>query len=244
MKNFLILGATSAIAQAFCRQVAPRDARFWIVGRNPSRLQSVAADLLARGAASAECAIFATGDYTALQTALAAGFAHLGPVDVFLAAQGILPDHAACEADPSALTELLTVNTLELMQASLLVATRFEQQGHGRLVLLGSVAGDRGRLNNYLYGTTKAALDPFCEGLRQRLEPAIQVLLVKPGPVDSPMTAHLAKSPLFTTPEKVAADILRALRSRRGLLYSPFFWRWIMAIIRLLPRRIVKRLKA
>ncbi|AKC81654.1 hypothetical protein IMCC26134_00650 [Verrucomicrobia bacterium IMCC26134] len=244
MKNHLILGATSAIAQAYCRMHAGEDTRFWLIGRNQSRLDAVAADLLTRGAASATVRTCVNGDYAGLEAALGDGFRALQAFDVFLAAQGTLPDHAACENDARLTAEVMQVNTIEVMQAALFVAKRFESRRAGSCVIIGSVAGDRGRRSNYIYGASKAALDTFCEGLRQRLLPAVQVLLVKPGPVDSPMTALLAKTALFTTPEKVAADISAAIRRRSATIYSPGHWRVIMFLIRLLPRQIVKRLQA
>jgi len=244
MKRILILGATSAIAQAFCRLHAGPQTSFWLIGRSEARLGAVAADLLARGAASVTVRVIAPEDPSDLERALVEGFDRHEAFDIFLAAQGTLPDQAECEKEPRLVGEVMRVNTVELMQAALLVAARFEARGVGSCVILGSVAGDRGRRSNYVYGASKAALDTFCEGLRQRLSPAVQVLFVKPGPVDSPMTAHLAKTPLFTTPEKVATDITRALGGKSATLYSPGYWRLIMTIIRLLPRKIVKGLKA
>lgn len=244
MKTFLIFGATSAIAQAFCRAHSSPESSFWLVGRNAGRLLEVAADLRARGVASVEVRAVAVGDSGALEAALEAGFKRHGAFDVFLAAQGMLPDQEACEQDARLLWQVLQVNTVEVMQATHFVAAHFESRRAGICVIIGSVAGDRGRRGNYVYGASKAALDTFCEGLRQRLLPDVGVVLVKPGPVDTPMTAHLPKTPLFTTPEKVASDITRAIQRRAATIYSPGRWRWIMMIIRLLPRQIVKRLQA
>lgn len=244
MKNFLILGATSAIAQAWCRSQAAPDAHFWLVGRNEARLSAVAADLLARGSGSATVQTYITGDYAGLDAALGEGFRAHAHFDVFLAAQGVLPDQTACEKDPRLADEVMQVNTIEIMQAALIVAGHFETRGGGACVIIGSVAGDVGRRTNYVYGASKAALDVFCEGLRQRLMPTVPVLFVKPGPVDSPMTSHIQKTALFTTPEKVAASINKGIRNQSAVIYSPNHWRLIMTIIRLLPRKIVRRLQA
>ena len=242
MKHFLVLGATSAIAQAFCRAQAGPGARFWLVGRNEARLRIVAADLITRGAA-AEVRVIEPGSFPSLKGALDEGFAQ-GDFDIFLAAQGSLPPQEEFEAAPDRLAEFFQTNAVDLMAAALIVAAKFERRGQGACVILGSVAGDRGRRGNYIYGAAKSALDTFCEGLRQRLGPKIPVVLVKPGPVDTPMTAHLKKGALFTTPEKVAGDIARAIGRGTAVVYSPFYWRWIMALIRMLPRGVVKRLRA
>lgn len=244
MKSILVLGATSAIAVSFCRKLASSGASFFLLGRNQERLRVVAEDLLVRGALSVETRVVVPGDFSSLRAAMTEGLPSGGIPDLFLAAQGLLPLHEECEKDPFLLGEVFQVNAVEVMQATLLAAAEFERQGHGDCVIIGSVAGDRGRRGNYVYGAAKASLETFCDGLRQRLEPACRVLLVKPGPVDTPMTAHLAKGVLFTTPEKVARDIMAALGRDSGVLYTPFYWRWVMGLIRLLPARIVKRLRA
>lgn len=243
MKHFLVLGATSAIAQAFCREHAAAGTSFWLLGRNEARLLIVANDLVARGA-KAETRVVLPGIFADLQKAVSDCFQATGGVDVFLAAQGALPSQELCEAEPECLAEFFHGSMVEVMQGSLLVAQKFEEQRHGVCVILGSVAGDRGRRGNFVYGAGKAALETFCEGLRQRLEPASAVIFVKPGPVDTPMTSHLKKTALFTSPEKVAAVISRAIRRRASVVYAPFYWRWIMTIIKVLPRGIVKGLRA
>jgi decaprenylphospho-beta-D-erythro-pentofuranosid-2-ulose 2-reductase len=245
MKNIFVLGATSSIAQAYLRLCAPTGASFWLLGRNAARLQIVAADLKARGASAVELRTFNQGDFGALSAEVAAPFQAWGRVDVFLATQGALPSQDECERFPELLAEFFQGSAVEVMQASLLVASRFEKQGDGTCVILGSVAGDRGRRGNYVYGSAKAALDTFCDGLRQRLAPHSRVIFVKPGPVDTPMTAHLTKTALFTTPGKVAAVIEYALGRRRAtVVYAPGYWRWIMMVVKLLPSGVVKKMRA
>jgi decaprenylphospho-beta-D-erythro-pentofuranosid-2-ulose 2-reductase len=244
MKHILVQGATSAIAQAFCRARAPSGAHFWLLGRNESRLRIVADDLRARGAARVDVRALESGSYVSLKSAIEEGFQQNGRFDLFLAAQGSLPSQELCESDPQILTDFFQASAVEIMQAALLVAVKFEEQREGVCVILGSVAGDRGRRTNYVYGAAKSALETFCEGLRQRLEPGSRVILVKPGPVDTPMTAHLQKNGLFSSPERVADGIWAAINRRSAVIYTPFYWRWIMTIIRFLPRRLVKRLRA
>jgi NADP-dependent 3-hydroxy acid dehydrogenase YdfG len=245
MKNILVLGATSSIAQAYCRLCVPAGARFWLLGRNAERLRIVAEDLMVRGAGAAEWRTFKPGDFGGLSEGIDGVFQAWGRVDVFLAAQGALPSQEECERAPERLTEFFQGSAVEVMQAALQVASRFEEQGDGACVILGSVAGDRGRRGNYIYGGAKAALDTFCDGLRQRLTSRGRVILVKPGPVDTPMTAHLDKTALFTTPEKVAKVIERALaRPGAFVVYAPGYWRWIMMIVKCLPGSVVKKMRA
>lgn len=243
MKNIFVLGGTSAIAQAVCRTYAAEGAGFFLVGRDLARLEIVATDLRTRGAGRVECHATA-GQADQWTEYVTNAFASFGRFDVYLAAQGSLPLQDAVESDPQLLTEFFQSSVVELMQVSLLIASQFEKQGSGSCVIIGSVAGDRGRRGNFVYGAGKAALDTFCEGLRQRLSAVGPVIIVKPGPVDSPMTKHLAKTALFTTPEKVASVIRSAIRRRAAVVYAPFFWRYIMLIIRFLPRSVVKGLRA
>lgn len=242
MKRILILGATSAIAQALAKIYAESGSHFWLLGRSQDRLEIVAKDLLSRGAGSVECRTINTYlDMKRVQEEFALKGQSL---DFFVAAQGMLPSQELCEKSKDSVQTLFQVNTIEIIDMSLLAANLFEGQGHGTCVVIGSVAGDRGRRGNYIYGSTKMALETFCEGLRQRLEPKCQVLLVKPGPIDTPMTTHLPKNFLFSTPERTAKDIVKAISCGVAVLYTPFYWRWIMLLIQCLPRGIVKRLKA
>jgi short-subunit dehydrogenase len=125
-----------------------------------------------------------------------------------------------------------------------LLANYFEKRGTGTLAAISSVAGDRGRQSNYIYGTTKAALSTFLQGLRNRLSSKnVHVLTIKPGFVDTPMTAHLKRGLLFATPEKVAQDIIRAIAGKKSVLYTPWFWRWIMLAIKMIPETIFRKLR-
>ncbi|HXC65533.1 MAG TPA: SDR family NAD(P)-dependent oxidoreductase, partial [bacterium] len=121
---------------------------------------------------------------------------------------------------------------------------RFEAQGRGCLAVISSVAGDRGRQSNYVYGTAKATVTAFLSGLRNRLfRSGVQVLTIKPGMVDTPMTAALKKGPLFASADTVAAGIVRAVDKRRDVVYVPGYWRLVMGVIKALPEGVFKRLK-
>jgi short-subunit dehydrogenase len=124
------------------------------------------------------------------------------------------------------------------------IADFFEKQKHGVITVISSVAGDRGRQSNYIYGSAKAGLSVYLDGLRNRLYSAgVAVVTIKPGFVDTPMTAHLKKGFLFASPEKVARDILRAIEKRKCVVYTPWFWRWIMFVIKSIPETIFRKLK-
>jgi decaprenylphospho-beta-D-erythro-pentofuranosid-2-ulose 2-reductase len=246
MTGIAIFGATSAIAAATARLYAAEGARFFLVGRDPAKLARVADDLKARGAASVEAVQADLNDvdnHRAL--AEAAQKALGGRIDAALLAQGTLPDQAACENDGAEARAALLSNFVG--PASLLteLACLMEAQNRGAIAVIGSVAGDRGRMSNYVYGSAKGGLGVFVHGLRHRLAGAdVSVTLVKPGFVDTPMTAGFKKGgPLWATPERVAADIRRALEKGPATLYTPWFWRWIMRIICAVPDAIFLRTK-
>lgn len=243
MKKILIVGATSAIAEATARLWAAQGAALHLVARDAERLALIARDLEIRGAAhvSHACADFAAGGDAG--TLVEAARDRLDGLDIVLIAHGVLPDQRACEHDLARLREAFEVNTLSAIAVLTRAANLLENQGSGALVVIGSVAGDRGRQSNYVYGASKAALDVFASGLRNRLARAgVQVLTVKPGFVDTPMTAGFAKGPLWARPETVAAGIVRAQARGRDIAYLPAFWRVIMLVIRHIPERIFKRL--
>jgi short-subunit dehydrogenase len=156
----------------------------------------------------------------------------------------LLPEQSRAQEDADLLRENFETNCLApgilLEQA----ATAMKAQDRGNLLAIGSVAGDRGRAVNYAYGSAKGALEILLSGLRQRLHGSgIQVSLVKPGFVDTPMTSHFPKGLLWSSPDRVASDCIRALRKGRAVTYSPWYWAWILRVIRGLPRPIFDRLR-
>ncbi len=243
MRNVLIVGATSAIAQAVARRFAADGDRLFLVGRNVEKLQAVAADLRVRGASQVESYVLDLRDLDRHPELIDLAEGALGPLDMVLIAHGVLPDQKACEASVEATLDAFQVNALSVISLLTLLANRFEARRRGTLAVLSSVAGDRGRRNNYVYGAAKGAVSLFTEGLRARLFPAgVRVVTVKPGPVDTPMTAHLKKSPLFADPDDVGARIYRAMVRGEDVVYVPWFWRWIMFVLRLVPEAVFKRL--
>jgi short-subunit dehydrogenase len=244
MRKILIVGATSAIGEATARLFAAEGDRLFLAGRNAARLQAVAEDLAVRGADRVTTGVFGALDYDHHAPLIEAAAEALDGLDTLLVAHGTLPDQKACEASGAMAREALEVNALSVISLVTPVANRFEAQGGGTIAVISSVAGDRGRQSNYVYGSAKGCLEVFLEGLAHRLSRSGgHVVTVKPGFVDTPMTAAFEKGALWTGPERVARDIHRAIGDRRRVLYTPWYWRWIMLVIRSVPRAVLYRTK-
>ena len=243
MKKILILGATSAIAMACARRWVGQEAAFFLVGRTAEKLSQVANDLIAHGS-TVHTHVLDLNHFDKHTEMLEACYATLGQVDIAIVAHGTLPVQKACELDASLAAQEFTNNGLSVIALLSDLANRMEPQKHGCIAVISSVAGDRGRPSNYLYGSAKSAVSTFCSGLRARLFKAgVHVLTIKPGFVDTPMTQGLVLPKLLlATPDKVAQDIVRAVEKRRDTLYTPWFWRYIMLIIIHIPGVIFKRM--
>lgn len=244
MKKVLIVGATSAIATACARLWAAEGAELFLVGRNVEQLQVIAADLRVRGAVRVEPHALDLNHFEGHEAMLQACFTVFGALDVALVAHGTLPDQKACERDVELALQEFSSNGLSVIALLSRLANRFEAQGHGSLAVISSVAGDRGRPSNYLYGSAKAAVSAFCEGLRARLfKSGVHLLTVKPGFVRTPMTQGLElPGLLLAEPEAVARDILRSIERRASVRYTPWFWWPIMQVIKSIPVLLFKRL--
>jgi decaprenylphospho-beta-D-erythro-pentofuranosid-2-ulose 2-reductase len=243
MQRILIVGATSAIAEAAARLFAARGDSLFLAARSGPRLQAIAADLSVRGASVAE-----TGEFDARAFGAAAlvrtATERLGGLDAALIAHGTLSDQGACQLSIDRMREEFEINALSVMALCTELANQFEVQGRGVIAVISSVAGDRGRQSNYVYGTAKAAVTAFTSGLRQRLySKGVRVVTIKPGFVSTPMTAAFKKGALWAKPASVAADIVRAMDGGKAVIYTPGFWRPIMWIIRSVPESVFRRLK-
>jgi len=244
MKKVLIIGATSAIAQATARLFAAKGDALFLVGRGNEKVTSVANDLKVRGAAKAETMSVDLLDFDQHPLILKQAIASLGGLDVVLIAHGTLGDQQKSAEDYTVAERELRTNLLSVISLLTPIANYFEEQKSGVIAVISSVAGDRGRQSNYVYGTAKGGLDIFLQGLRNRLNPAgVCVLTIKPGFVDTPMTEGIKKNPLFASPETIAKGIYRSIAAKRDIVYLPWFWFWIMLIIKSVPERIFKRLK-
>lgn len=244
MKNIVIFGATSAIAQAFARMHASQHASFFLVGRNAQHLESIGNDLTARGAASVYLASYDLNILEKHKSIIEKAKAKLGSIDIALIAHGTLSDQRHCETNVLVMLEELKTNFLSAASLLTILADVLESQGHGNIAIMGSVAGDRGRQSNYVYGSAKGGLTIFVQGLRHRLAlKNINVTLIKPGFIDTPMTASFKKGLLWSTPERVARDIGRAINKGKATCYTPWFWYWIMFIILCIPDAIFRRIR-
>lgn len=243
-QHILVVGATSAIAEAALRVWAMRGCALYLLARDAARAEAIAADLRMRGAAAVHSGALDVTDFAAHEHAIGSAWTSLGYVDAVLIAHGTLPDQARCETDGDYAVREFAVNGTATIALAGLIAQKLEKQGHGTLAVISSVAGDRGRASNYLYGSAKAAVDTYLSGLRQRLHgQGISVITLKPGFVDTPMTAAFKKGVLWATPERIARGIVRAIDRRRAVVYLPWFWRGIMAVIRCIPEFVFQRVK-
>lgn len=244
MSRILIIGATSAIAQAFARLRVPRGDELFLVARDAARLQVLAADLQVRGAKMIGTLAMDANDFERHGRMFEAARRELGDVDIVLVAHGVLGDQKAAERDFGLAEQTYKTNLLSVVSMLTPMAAYFETRRRGLIAVISSVAGERGRQSNFIYGSTKGGLSLYLAGLRNRLHPSgVTVLTIKPGFVDTPMTAHLRKGLLFASPDRVARDISRAIEREKNVLYTPGFWFWIMAVIRLIPESVFKRLK-
>jgi len=244
-ERLLIIGATSAIATAVARRYASRQARLFLVARSETALAGLADDLRVRGAAGVMTAVLDANETAGHAKVLDAAFAAYDGLDAALLAYGVLPDQSACETSVEAAVASFDTNARSVIALLTPMANRFQQQGSGTIAVISSPAADRGRASNYVYGAAKAAVSTFASGLRQRLMPSgVRVLTLSPGFVDTPMTATIEKGgPLWSTPDRVAIDIDKALARGFGTIYMPWFWRWIMLMIRSIPERLFARMK-
>jgi short-subunit dehydrogenase len=243
MKNILIVGGTSAIAVACARRWSGQGAHLFLTGRHAGRLDAVAQDLRVRGAGEVGTYVLDMNDYAEHPAMLAACRAALGRIDIVLLAHGTLCSQPECERDVASALRGLSTNAMSTIAMLTLLAGVFEAQKGGTIAVISSVAGDRGRPSNYVYGAAKAAVTTFCEGLRARLfKSGAHVLTIKPGFVDTPMTAGLPLPGLLVaTPDRVAGDIVRAIERGRNSIYTPWFWGGIMLVVRALPGFVFNR---
>ena len=242
-RKILVLGATSGIAEATCRIWASQGASLFLIARNGEKLAAVAADLKTRGASFIDTAVADLDDTDKHPELLAHAINSLTGMDIAYLAHGVLGDQPTAEQDFNTAAHILHTNFMAPVSLLTWLSNYCVQRHSGVLAVISSVAGDRGRKSNYLYGSSKAGLSAFLGGLRNRVDrEGVTVLAIKPGPTKTAMTAGMPKSETFADADSVAESIVKAIDSRRDVLYVPFKWQPIMFVIRNIPERIFKKL--
>ncbi len=242
--NILIIGATSAIAQATAVNFAAEHASFFLVGRSADKLAIVANDLRARGATRIETFVLDMDDLSRHAAMVEAAYVAYSSFDLVFIAHGVLTSQGEASENAELTANCMLTNATSVMTIVAHLLPRLKRAKQGCLAVISSVAGDRGRASLYTYGAAKAALNVFLQGVRGELLPfGVRVLTIKPGYVDTPMTAHLKKSPLTASALSVGKRIFQAIKAgKTGEMYVPWFWWGIMTIIRCLPESIFFRL--
>jgi len=242
MTKVLVIGATSAIAEHCARIWAGRGNALYLVARNEERLKTIAADLRVRGASQADTYCVDLNDMGSHAALLDSAEAAMGGIDTVLIAHGTLSNQSACEQSVEETLSEIKTNALSTISLLTLVANRFEAKQAGTIAVISSVAGDRGRASNYVYGSAKAMVTAFTSGLRQRLHKSnVAVVTIKPGFVDTPMTAEFKKGLLWVKPAAVAAKIVKAIDTKKSEVYVPAFWWAVMAVIKAIPSAVFRR---
>jgi decaprenylphospho-beta-D-erythro-pentofuranosid-2-ulose 2-reductase len=243
VQSVLVLGGGSDIALATCRRLAPRAQTIVLAARKPETLDAAAAELRAAGASTVDVVGFDATDSASHDTFVANVFDRYGDFDVVLFAFGVLGDQAEAERSGRAAREIVESNYVGSVSVGVPVAQRLRDQGHGTIVVLSSVAGERARRSNFVYGSSKAGLDAFFQGLGDALVgTGVHVMVVRPGFVHTKMTAGMQAAPLATTPDKVADAIVEGLRRDREVVWVPAPLRWVMSALRHVPRPVFRRL--
>jgi decaprenylphospho-beta-D-erythro-pentofuranosid-2-ulose 2-reductase len=241
-QRIIIIGASSAIAEHCARLWAQQPADFVLVGRDRKRVERVAADLQIRSPQSSAQSVVIDFNDAAAIAALAAQTATDGKIDIVLIAHGNLPVQADCEQDLSKSQQALEINGVSPVLFAEAFAAQLQKAGRGTLAIIGSVAGDRGRKTNYVYGAAKGLIERYAQGLQHRFAGTpVKIVLIKPGPTATPMTAHLPPRGL-ALPEAVARVIVAAIAKGSPVVYAPARWALIMMVIRHLPRFVFNRL--
>lgn len=242
MKNVLILGATSGIASALAYKFASENCNLILAGRNLEQIRLLANDISIRYNVQTFYKKFEASKTETHDTFFQECHNHL-ELDTVVLCYGYLGNQKLGEADFQHAQSIINTNFTSCVSILNIVANYFEGKRRGTICAISSVAGDRGRQSNYLYGSAKGALSIYLQGLRNRLRKSgVHVLTVKPGFVDTKMTYGQQGMFLVAKPEAVAKDIYNAVYKKKNTLYTPFFWRYIMLIIKYIPENIFKKM--
>ena len=242
--KIIIIGATSAIARSTARLYAEQNSQIFLVGRDEGRLRELKADLELRGANSIENLTLDITNINEHANVINKSIQFLGHIDIAIICHGSLPDQKKCESNFREIEKAININGLTTISFCTEISKQLELQKAGTLAVITSVAGDRGRQPNFIYGAAKSMVSTYLQGLRGKLLPFdVHVIDIKPGLVDSPMTAKFEKGALWSTPELVAIDIVSGIKKKRHTIYTPSYWRFIMAAVCSIPEVIFKKIK-
>jgi decaprenylphospho-beta-D-erythro-pentofuranosid-2-ulose 2-reductase len=244
VQSVLVLGGGSDIAQATLRELVKRRTRTIVLAaRDPATLAPAADELRGAGATTVETVAFDAHDTADHELLVARLFEQFGDFDLALLAFGVLGDQAAAELDGRAAVDIAEVNYVGSVSVAVPIAQRMRAQGHGTIVALSSVAGERARRSNFVYGSSKAGMDAFFQGLGDSLVgTGVRVMIVRPGFVHTKMTEGMDAAPLSTTPEAVADAIVRGLARGRETVWVPSTLRYVMSVLRHVPRPVFRKL--
>jgi decaprenylphospho-beta-D-erythro-pentofuranosid-2-ulose 2-reductase len=244
VKKILVIGATSAIAEATARIWAQRGDELFLVARNQERLSVIAEDLKVRGSSEVQSYCMDANNFEEHLPMIDRAFGMLGDIDIALIAHGTLSNQKECEHSVELTMQEIKTNALSVIALLTHLADRFEVQRRGTIAVISSVAGDRGRASNYVYGSAKAMVTAFTSGLRQRVyKSGVSVVTIKPGFVDTPMTAEFKKGLLWAKPESIAMGIVVACDKKKDEIYVPRFWWAVMMTIKLIPDGLFKKIR-
>ncbi len=244
MRKVLVIGGASAIAHEVEKLFANEGAALYLCDLKMNRLEAVRDDIIAHKKAEILLFEFDALDFDNHSAFFEKVLETAGEIDVVLIAHGTLPNQSDVQEDNLKAIREFNINGLSVISLSTLIANYFEKRGKGTLAVISSVAGDRGRASNYLYGSAKGAVSLFLQGLRNRLSSSdVKIITIKPGMVDTPMTANMPKNFLFAKPDAVANGIYDGINNGKDIIYVPKFWRCVMFIIKHIPEFIFKKLK-
>jgi short-subunit dehydrogenase len=242
-QRILVFGSTSAICHEVLKLYAVEGAHIFLVARNPEKLAAIADDLVARGAVVVGSAVYDFNDWQQHENSVLEAVKRLGAIDIAIIAHGSLPDQLKCETAAAPLMACMEDNFTSAAIILQAAARQLELQGSGTLAMVSSVAGDRGRKSNYMYGAAKAGIDTLLQGLQGRFSGSdVKVVNIKPGMIITPMTAHMQHGAIWATPASIAPGIHRAIANGKRVCYLPGYWRFIMLVIRCLPTSVLARL--
>ncbi len=243
MNKILIIGATSAIATACAKIWASKGASIFLVAKNSEKLKVLELDLKNAGSENISSFLIDLNKLEDHKKMFDEAELKLGNIDTVLIAHGTLTDQKDCENDLTKTMYEIKSNALSTISLLTEISKRFEKKKSGTIAVISSVAGDRGRASNYIYGSAKAMINTFASGLRQRLNKQnVNIVTIKPGFIDTPMTKNIKKNFLWVTPSYIAPIIIKSIKLKKSEVYVPSFWRLIMFVIKLIPNFIFKRI--